>query len=169
MTYLISLVIHKTCIHSHAEFISRLCRGRVVSCLDMGFICWTLNVVRWLYTKKMKGISIPILFCNLIGPPGLLMYWMTCKLNGQQLVTRNDDQRNKSLTRKNNANEGFHLFIYFKVFDVYDLCFFFIFGNVKGTDNSTLIFFCCCVDGGFVDDADNRVTIHPASRSNNTP
>lgn len=49
-------------------------------------LTWDLFVGRWVWLDGLRrGIftSHSVLFCNLIGPPGLLMHWITCLLTGK--------------------------------------------------------------------------------------
>lgn len=49
-------------------------------------LTWDLFVGRYIWydgLKKNINTVIPVLFCNFIGPPGLLIYWITCQWNGQ--------------------------------------------------------------------------------------
>jgi hypothetical protein len=51
-------------------------------------LTWDLFVGRWIWLDGLKrGIftSHSVLFCNLIGPPGLLLHWATCLLTGKGL------------------------------------------------------------------------------------
>lgn len=57
-------------------------------------LTWDLFVGRYIWydsLQKKINASIPVLFCNLIGPPALLMYWVTCKLNGQPFLSDEDN------------------------------------------------------------------------------
>lgn len=51
-------------------------------------LTWDLFVGRWIWLDGLKrGIftSHSVLFCNLIGPPGLLLHWLTCIITGKGL------------------------------------------------------------------------------------
>mmetsp|Transcript_34906 Transcript_34906/g.74462 ORF Transcript_34906/g.74462 Transcript_34906/m.74462 type:complete len:260 (+) Transcript_34906:62-841(+) len=51
-------------------------------------LTWDLFVGRWIWLDGLKrGIftSHSVLLCNLIGPPGLLLHWLTCTLTGKGL------------------------------------------------------------------------------------
>lgn len=51
-------------------------------------LTWDLFVGRWIWLDGMKrGIFTPhsVLLTNLIGPPGLLLHWLTCILTGKGL------------------------------------------------------------------------------------
>ena len=44
-------------------------------------LTWDLFVGRWIWLDGLRrGVftSHSVLFCNLIGPPGLLLHWITC-------------------------------------------------------------------------------------------
>jgi hypothetical protein len=52
-------------------------------------LTWDLFVGRYIWLDGLKrGIfTFPaLLFCNLIGPPGLLIYWITCLASGKPIV-----------------------------------------------------------------------------------
>jgi hypothetical protein len=52
-------------------------------------LTWDLFVGRWIWLDGLKrGIftAPAVLFCNLIGPPGLLLHWLTCTLTGKPLT-----------------------------------------------------------------------------------
>ena len=49
-------------------------------------LTWDLFVGRWVWLDGLRrGIftSHSVLFCNLIGPPGLLLHWITCLVTGK--------------------------------------------------------------------------------------
>mmetsp|Transcript_8357 Transcript_8357/g.23865 ORF Transcript_8357/g.23865 Transcript_8357/m.23865 type:complete len:216 (-) Transcript_8357:8-655(-) len=51
-------------------------------------LTWDLFVGRWVWLDGLRrGIftSHSVLFCNLIGPPGLLLHWITCLVSGKGL------------------------------------------------------------------------------------
>ena len=51
-------------------------------------LTWDLFVGRFIWLDGLKrGIftSHSVLLCNLIGPPGLLLHWLTCALTGKGL------------------------------------------------------------------------------------
>ena len=51
-------------------------------------LTWDLFVGRWIWLDGLKrGIfsGHSVLFCNLIGPPGLLLHWITCVVTGKGL------------------------------------------------------------------------------------
>ena len=52
-------------------------------------LCWDLFVGRYIWLDGLKrGIftAPAVLFCNLIGPPGLLIHFLTCILTGKPIV-----------------------------------------------------------------------------------
>lgn len=52
-------------------------------------LTWDLFVGRWIWLDGLqRGIftSHSVLLCNLIGPPGLLLHWITCQLTGKGFV-----------------------------------------------------------------------------------
>lgn len=52
-------------------------------------LTWDLFVGRWIWLDGLKrGIFTPhsVLLCNLIGPPGLLLHWVTCIVTGKGIV-----------------------------------------------------------------------------------
>lgn len=52
-------------------------------------LTWDLFVGRyiWLDGIKRNIVTAPaVLFCNLIGPPGLLIHWLTCALSGKPIL-----------------------------------------------------------------------------------
>lgn len=52
-------------------------------------LTWDLFVGRWIWLDGLKrGIFTPhsVLFTNLIGPPGLLIHWVTCLVTGKGFV-----------------------------------------------------------------------------------
>ena len=49
-------------------------------------LTWDLFVGRWIWLDGIRrGIFTrhSVLFCNLIGPPGLLLHWITCLVTGK--------------------------------------------------------------------------------------
>lgn len=51
-------------------------------------LTWDLFVGRWIWLDGLRrGIftAHSVLLCNLIGPPGLLLHWLTCILIGKGL------------------------------------------------------------------------------------
>jgi hypothetical protein len=49
-------------------------------------LTWDMFVGRWIWLDGLRrGIftSHSVLFCNLIGPPGLLIHWVTCLVTGK--------------------------------------------------------------------------------------
>jgi hypothetical protein len=51
-------------------------------------LTWDLFVGRWIWLDGLRrGIftSHSVLLCNLIGPPGLLLHWLTSALTGKGL------------------------------------------------------------------------------------
>lgn len=49
-------------------------------------LTWDLFVGRWVWLDGLqRGIFTrhSVLFCNLIGPPGLLLHWITCLITGK--------------------------------------------------------------------------------------
>ena len=76
-------------------------------------LTWDLFVGRWIWLDGLRrGVftSHSVLLCNLIGPPGLLLHWVTCTLTGRGLpdneaenILRNEEEtlRGKTwLTKK---------------------------------------------------------------------
>lgn len=56
-------------------------------------LTWDLFVGRyiWLDGVKRKIFTGPsVLFCNLIGPPGLLLHWLICTLTGKPVYERDE-------------------------------------------------------------------------------
>ncbi|KAL3802760.1 hypothetical protein ACHAW5_008864 [Stephanodiscus triporus] len=56
-------------------------------------LTWDLFVGRWIWLDGLKrGIftSHSVLLCNLIGPPGLLLHWLTSALTGNGLLPGNE-------------------------------------------------------------------------------
>lgn len=52
-------------------------------------LTWDLFVGRWIWLDGLRrGVftSHSVLTCNLIGPPGLLLHWVTCTLTGKGLL-----------------------------------------------------------------------------------
>jgi hypothetical protein len=52
-------------------------------------LTWDLFVGRWVWLDGLRrGVftSHSVLFCNLIGPPGLLIHWFTCLVTGKGFV-----------------------------------------------------------------------------------
>lgn len=52
-------------------------------------LTWDLFVGRWIWLDGLRrGVftSHSVLLCNLIGPPGLLLHWVTCTLTGKGLL-----------------------------------------------------------------------------------
>lgn len=66
-------------------------------------LTWDVFVGRWVWLDGLRrGIftAPAVLFCNLIGPPGLLIYWVTCQLSGKPIVDaseRNDLEQLQSV------------------------------------------------------------------------
>lgn len=57
-------------------------------------LTWDLFVGRWIWLDGLKrGIftSHSVLLCNLIGPPGLLLHWLTCVFTGNGLPGNDAD------------------------------------------------------------------------------
>ena len=52
-------------------------------------LTWDLFVGRWIWLDGLKrniATTAPaVLFCNLIGPPGLLIHWITCTVTGKPI------------------------------------------------------------------------------------
>jgi len=49
-------------------------------------LTWDLFVGRWIWLDGLRrGVftSHSVLFCNLIGPPGLVLHWITCLVTGK--------------------------------------------------------------------------------------
>jgi hypothetical protein len=58
-------------------------------------LTWDLFVGRWIWLDGLKrGIFTPhsVLFCNIIGPPGLLLHWLTCTLSGKPIMEPSEKQ-----------------------------------------------------------------------------
>jgi Domain of unknown function (DUF4281) len=54
-------------------------------------LAWDLFVGRYIWLDGLKRnifTGISVLFCNLIGPPGLLIHWVTCTLSGKPFSER---------------------------------------------------------------------------------
>ena len=52
-------------------------------------LTWDIFVGRWIWLDGIKrGIftSHSVLLCNFIGPPGLLLHWVTCLVSGKGIV-----------------------------------------------------------------------------------
>jgi hypothetical protein len=52
-------------------------------------LTWDLFVGRWIWLDGLKRnifTSHSVLLCNLIGPPGLLLHWITCLVTGKGIV-----------------------------------------------------------------------------------
>ena len=65
-------------------------------------LTWDLFVGRWIWMDGLRrGIftSHSVLLCNLIGPPGLLLHWITCFLIGKGLP-------NSDWTNEESGNEA---------------------------------------------------------------
>ena len=68
-------------------------------------LTWDLLVGRWIWLDGLKrGVFTPhsVLLTNLIGPPGFLLHWLTCKLVGKEIPdgTSDNDQQRLSSTRE---------------------------------------------------------------------
>lgn len=60
-------------------------------------LTWDLFIGRWIWLDGLKrGIftSHSVLFCNLIGPPGLLLHALTCLITGKPI---SDPEEKRSL------------------------------------------------------------------------
>jgi hypothetical protein len=58
-------------------------------------LTWDLFVGRYVWLDGLRrGIFTPhsVLFCNLIGPPGLLLHWLTCTLSGKPIIEPEEKQ-----------------------------------------------------------------------------
>jgi hypothetical protein len=58
-------------------------------------LTWDLFVGRWIWLDGLKRnifTSHSVLFANLIGPPGLLMHWVTCLVSGKGFVGNEADE-----------------------------------------------------------------------------
>lgn len=56
-------------------------------------LSWDLFVGRWIWLDGLRrGVftSHSVLLCNLIGPPGLLLHWVTCLVTGKGLWPENE-------------------------------------------------------------------------------
>jgi len=54
-------------------------------------LTWDLFVGRYIWLDGLKrGIftAPAVLFCNLIGPPGLLIHWLACTISGKPIFDR---------------------------------------------------------------------------------
>jgi hypothetical protein len=63
-------------------------------------LTWDLFVGRWIWLDGLKrGIFTPhsVLFCNLIGPPGLLLHWLTCTLSGKPILEPSEKEEIEEL------------------------------------------------------------------------
>jgi hypothetical protein len=63
-------------------------------------LTWDLFVGRWIWLDGLKrGIFTPhsVLFCNLIGPPGLLLHWLTCTLSGKPIMEPSEKEEIEEL------------------------------------------------------------------------
>jgi hypothetical protein len=63
-------------------------------------LTWDLFVGRWIWLDGLKrGIFTPhsVLFCNLIGPPGLLLHWLTCTLTGKPIMEPSEKEEIEEL------------------------------------------------------------------------
>ena len=63
--------------------------------LFVGRIIWSDGVQRGINTR------LSLVFCNFIGPPGMLIYILTCLLSGKGIPTLGDDNTNTNT----NTNE----------------------------------------------------------------
>ena len=58
-------------------------------------LTWDLFVGRWIWLDGLKrGIftAPSVLFCNLIGPPGLLLHWLICTAQGKPILDPNEEE-----------------------------------------------------------------------------
>jgi Domain of unknown function (DUF4281) len=59
-------------------------------------LTWDLFVGRYVWLDGLKrNISftrIAVLFCNLIGPPGLLLYWIACTISGKPIYEPGEEE-----------------------------------------------------------------------------
>ena len=58
-------------------------------------LTWDLFVGRWIWLDGLRrGVFTPhsVLLTNLIGPPGLLLHWLTCTLTGKGLPENEADE-----------------------------------------------------------------------------
>jgi hypothetical protein len=63
-------------------------------------LTWDIFVGRYVWMDGLKrGIftAPAVLFCNLIGPPGLLIHWITCKLSGKPIFEPSEKQEIENL------------------------------------------------------------------------
>ncbi|EEC49941.1 predicted protein [Phaeodactylum tricornutum CCAP 1055/1] len=63
-------------------------------------LTWDIFVGRYVWMDGLKrGIftAPAVLFCNLIGPPGLLIHWITCKLSGKPIFEPSEKQEFENL------------------------------------------------------------------------
>ena len=52
-------------------------------------LTWDLFMGQWIWLDGFQRgifISHSVLFCNLIGPPELLIYWVTCLVTGKGFI-----------------------------------------------------------------------------------
>jgi hypothetical protein len=63
-------------------------------------LTWDLFVGRYIWLDGLRrGIVTwhSVLFCNLIGPPGLLLHWLTCTLSKKPIMEESERQDIESL------------------------------------------------------------------------
>jgi len=63
-------------------------------------LTWDLFVGRWIWLDGLRrGIftAPAVLFANLIGPPGLLIHWITCTLSGKEILESSEKQEIENL------------------------------------------------------------------------
>lgn len=63
-------------------------------------LTWDLFVGRFVWLDGLRrGIFTgpAVLFCNLIGPPGLLIHWLTCTLSGKPVFEPSEKEEIEAL------------------------------------------------------------------------
>ena len=63
-------------------------------------LTWDLFVGRWIWLDGLRRgiVTAPaVLFCNLIGPPGLLIHWITSTISGKQILESSEKQEIENL------------------------------------------------------------------------
>lgn len=62
-------------------------------------LTWDLFVGRWIWLDGLRrGIftAPAVLFANLIGPPGLLIHWITCTISGKEIFEASEKEEIES-------------------------------------------------------------------------
>jgi len=63
-------------------------------------LTWDLFVGRYIWLDGLRrGIftAHSVLFCNLIGPPGLLLHWLTCTVTGKAVFEPSEKEEIEAL------------------------------------------------------------------------